>query len=144
MNPLNTTTGQLEVLLVEDDAAARDMLATALRLNGYQVRTAADGLAGLRLLDAYEPDVIVLDLALPIATGFDVIRELRGAVRHNGAPVIAISGFDDNLRKAQETNEFFMTLAKPFDPEVLVRAVDRAIRQYQVQSGLGPVEPAGT
>ena len=120
------------------------MLAAALRLSGYAVRTAADGLAGLRLLDAYEPDVVVLDLALPIATGLDVMREIRGAVGKHGVPIIAISGFDDILRKAQETSEFFMTLAKPFDPEVLVHAVDQAVRYYQVQAGLGRTEPMGS
>ena len=57
------------MLLVEDDDSAREIFAKALRMTGYQVRTAADGLAGLRLLEVFEPDVVVLDLVLPIASG---------------------------------------------------------------------------
>jgi len=116
------------VLLVEDDDDAREMLATALRMTGYQVRTAADGLAGLRMLEAFEPDVVVVDLALPIASGFDVLNELRSTGRTHHTPVIAISGNERGLQEARANPEFFGILAKPFDPQTLVRMVDRAHR----------------
>ena len=116
------------MLLVEDDDDAREMLATALRMTGYQVRTAADGLAGLRMLEAFEPDVVVVDLALPIASGFDVLNELRSTGRTHHTPVIAISGNERGLREARGNPEFFGILAKPFDPQNLVRMVDRAHR----------------
>lgn len=141
MAAFHTITAQAQVLLVEDDAATREMLATALRVSGYQVRTAADGLAGLRLLDSCEPAVVVLDLALPIASGLEVMRELRVAGRKRDVPVIGISGHDDILKLAAATSDFFATLAKPFEPAVLVRTVERALRQQQVQAGLGAVEP---
>lgn len=110
----------------------REMLAAVLQMAGYRVRTAADGLAGLRLLEAYEPDVVVLDLGLPIATGFDVLRELRMVTRTRVTPVIAISGFEDQLKLAKGTPEFLATIPKPFEPDTLVRAVDRALRQNPV------------
>lgn len=116
------------MLLVEDDDDAREMLATALRMTGYQVRTAADGLAGLRMLEAFEPDVVVVDLALPIASGFDVLNELRSTGRTHHTPVIAISGNERGLQEARANPEFFGILAKPFDPQTLVRMVDRAHR----------------
>lgn len=108
------------------------MLSTALRMQGYQVRMAADGLAGLRLLEAYEPDVVVLDLGLPIASGFDVVTELRAIANTRATPVIAISGLDQQLKLARQSSEFVATLPKPFEPETLVRAVERALRRYQV------------
>ena len=117
-----------QVLLVEDDDEAREMLATALRITGYQVRTAADGLAGLRMLEAFDPDVVVVDLALPIASGFDVLNELRSTERTHHTPVIAISGNERGLQEAKGNPEFFGILAKPFDPQTLVRMVDRAHR----------------
>ena len=119
-----------QVLLVEDDDSAREVFATALRMTGHHVRTAADGLAGLRLLEAFEPDVVVLDLALPIASGFEVLDELRAAERTHHVPVIAISGSDTGLQQARRNPEFFAILAKPFDPQNLVRLVDRAHRHY--------------
>ena len=105
------------------------MFAAALRLTGFHVRTAADGLGGLRQLDSFDPDVIVLDLGLPIASGFEVLHELRAVPRTSATPVIAISGLERGLRLAKENPEFFATLPKPFDPESLVRVVSRALRQ---------------
>ena len=115
-----------QVLIIEDDEAMRDMIATSLRMRGFYVREAADGLAGLRLLEAYDPDVVVLDLGLPIATGFDVVKELRAVATTRLTPVIAISGFDDQLKQAKHSPEFIAALSKPFDPEALIRAVERA------------------
>jgi len=117
-----------QVLLVEDDDQAREVFATALRLTGYHVRTASDGLAGLRVLEAFHPDVVIVDLLLPIATGFDVLTELRAAPRTQHTPVIAISGNDRGLKLARSNPEFFATIQKPFDAETLVRVVDRARR----------------
>ena len=115
-----------QVLVIEDDAAMREMIVTSLRLRGFHVREAGDGLAGLRLLEAYDPDVVVLDLGLPVASGFDVVKELRAVAGTRLTPVIAISGFDDHLKQAKESPDFLTALAKPFDPEALIRAVERA------------------
>ena len=125
-------TAQKEVLIVEDDDATREMLAAALKMIGYRVRSAPDGLAGLRLLEAYEPDVVVLDLNLPIATGFDVLSELRAVAKTRLTPVIAISGMDQSLKAARERGDFIATIPKPFEPEAIVRAIERALRQYPV------------
>jgi two-component system alkaline phosphatase synthesis response regulator PhoP len=122
-----------QVLLVEDDDNAREMFADALRMTGYRVRTAADGLAGLRMVEAFHPDVVVVDLALPIATGFDVLNELRSLGRTQHTPVIAISGNERRLQEAKANPEFFGILAKPFDPQRLVRMVDRARRHNSTQ-----------
>jgi CheY-like chemotaxis protein len=119
----------VQVLLVEDDDSAREVFATALRMTGHLVRTAPDGLAGLRMLEAFEPDVVVVDLALPIASGFEVLHELRSGERTHHTPVIAISGHERGLRQARANREFFAVLAKPFDPQQLVRVVDRAHRR---------------
>ena len=128
MSDPHTIATPAHVLLVEDDDQAREMFATALRLTGYHVRTASDGLAGLRVLEAFEPDVVVVDLMLPIASGFEVLHELRAAVRTQHTPVIAISGNHRGLELAKANPEFFATIQKPFDPETLVRMVDRARR----------------
>jgi DNA-binding response OmpR family regulator len=116
------------VLLFEDDDSAREIMATALRMTGHQVRTAPDGLAGLRMLEVFEPDVVVVDLTLPIASGFEVLEELRSVERTVHTPVIAISGNERGLQRARANPEFFAILQKPFDPQSLVRMVDRAHR----------------
>lgn len=115
-----------QVLLVEDDDAAREMFAAALRFGGFHVRTASDGVGGLRLLESFDPDVIVLDLGLPVASGFEILHELRAGGQRT--PVIAISGHDRGVRLAKANPEFFATIPKPFEPETLVRTVTRALR----------------
>ena len=118
---------QGRVLIVEDDHGARELLADALRFTGYFVRTAADGLEGIRLLESFEPDVVVLDLGLPVATGFEILHELRNSDRTRATPAIAISGLERGVELAQGNPDFFATLKKPFQPDALVRAVARAM-----------------
>lgn len=122
--PAGDPNSKSKVLLVEDDDAAALMYATALRLEGFQVRTASDGLSALRLLEAFEPDVVILDLKLPMASGFEVLHELRSSRR--ALPVIAVSGYEDGLTLARQNPDFFATLRKPFDPDDLIGVTRRA------------------
>lgn len=113
-----------KVLLVEDDAATCAVCAAALRMEGFIVRTAPDGLTALRLSETFEPDVVILDLQLPIANGFEVVEELRAAQAR--VPVIAISGYRQNIEQARRSTDFFAALEKPFDPDDLIGVTRRA------------------
>ena len=113
-----------KVLLVEDDEAALAMYASALRMEGFYVRTAADGVAALRILESFDPDVVILDLKLPMASGFEVLHELR-ATRVK-LPVIAMSGHEPGLELAKRNPDFFAALRKPFDPNDLIGVTRRA------------------
>ena len=74
----------------------------------------------------------MLDLGLPIASGFDVLSELRAVAKTRLTPVIAISGMDHYLKAARDHGDFVATIPKPFEPDTIVRAVERAIRQFPV------------
>jgi two-component system OmpR family response regulator len=117
-----------KVVIIEDDERLREMLAVSLRMHGYFVRTAGDGLMGLRVLEVVDADVVVLDLRLPLASGFEVLHELRTWERTRRMPVIAISGSEDGIRQAQTNPDVFTTLPKPFLTEDLVSAVVRATK----------------
>jgi two-component system OmpR family response regulator len=118
--------GKCKVLLVEDDEPTLAMYATALRMDGFQVRTALDGVTALRMLESFDPDVVILDLKLPMATGFEVLHELR-ATRLT-MPVIAVSGHEPGLEQAKRNPEFFAALRKPFDPDDLIGVTRRALQ----------------
>jgi DNA-binding response OmpR family regulator len=125
-----------KVLLVEDDDATCRMYAEALRMEGFYVRTAGDGISALRTVEAFDPDVVILDLRLPLASGFEVLHELRSEGLRLTAPVIAVSGEEGGLELARQNPEFYATLRKPFDPDDLIgvtrRAAHRAARADSV------------
>ncbi len=113
------------ILLVDDDASVRAVLALALTDEGYGVDTAADGFEALRKMLADPPDAVVLDAQLPIMNGPTFLEAARRYAQTATTPVIAISGARAGLDQCQR---FGVTacLAKPFDIEVLATTLDRA------------------
>jgi two-component system phosphate regulon response regulator PhoB len=114
------------VLVVEDDAALREMYRSALRSAGFSVVAVNDGAAALRHVDEWRPSAVVLDLALPHVGGRDVHRELRMRSETRDIPVIVVSGTDMSDLNA---DEFASLLPKPIDPDALVRNVEFAVRR---------------
>jgi len=78
------------VVVVEDDAAIRDVLCELLRRDGATVHACADGSSALPTVGAVHPDVVLLDLGLPDVNGFDLLRALRDVT---AVPVIVLSGY---------------------------------------------------
>ena len=118
------TTNAGNVLLVEDDDATRELFTHALQMAGFTVRSAGDGLSGLRMLDVFRPHVIVLDMRMPVASGLQVLDSLKERVPNT--PVIAMSGYEDSLEVARAHDTVLAIIRKPFDTGELVRAVTRA------------------
>jgi PAS domain S-box-containing protein len=111
----------LHVLVVEDNKDAADSLAILLQFWGHEVRTAHDGLSGLKAARSYRPQVVLLDIGLPGLDGYEVARRLRqefgGKVR-----LVAMTGYgqDDDRRRAREAG-FDAHFVKPADPVLLQR-----------------------
>lgn len=78
-----------QVLIVEDDRSVRESLERALRLEGYQVTTAADGQSGVDGVLTHRPDAVILDVMLPLLDGLSVCRELRK--RGDRTPVLMLT-----------------------------------------------------
>src|SRR4051812_27454598 len=85
---------KLHVLLVDDSLDTREAYGLYLQFCGLAVETAGDGDEALRFVDSSPPDAIVLDLAMPRVTGWDVMRELKANPTTRGIPIIALSGQD--------------------------------------------------
>jgi CheY-like chemotaxis protein len=112
-----------EVLVAEDDAAIRGVVAEALSDHGYAVTTVANGQEALDRCHAVTPDVVLLDLMMPVLDGFQFLKR-----RSEGcpAPVIVMSaGFRFRELPAETHIDGFVE--KPFDLAVLVAAVERCI-----------------
>jgi two-component system response regulator MprA len=151
---------QPHVLVVDDEPALRESLDRALTAEGYEVRTAPDGVAALRAVAVAEPDVIVLDVLMPGADGFEVTRRLR-ADGHR-VPILLLTardavgdrvagldaGADDYLVKPFALEELLARLralqrrASPGDGAELLRFSDLSLDTgtHEVQRGARAIE----
>jgi twitching motility two-component system response regulator PilH len=111
------------VLIVEDDSDARRLFRVALSLAGFAVREAGDGLDALRSLDADPPDLVVLDLGLPLVTGQTVQAELAARAHTRHIPIVVVTGSPESLGDAQVA----CLLRKPVSPDDLVETVQKCL-----------------
>ncbi|MFQ5593213.1 MAG: response regulator [Anaerolineae bacterium] len=79
------------ILLVEDNEMNRDMLSRRLKRKGYQVVTAVDGEEGVAMAQSEAPDLILMDLSLPVLDGWGATRWLKAAPETRSIPVIALT-----------------------------------------------------
>ncbi len=113
------------VLVVEDDPALRDLVASTLEDEGYRVATAADGAEALEKVRADPPRAIVLDLMLPVMDGVAFLLACRADPRCREIPVVVTSArYQGAAGLALGAAAF---LAKPFDLDALVRTVARLL-----------------
>jgi len=80
-----------KILLVEDNEMNRDMLSRRLERKGYQVAVAADGQEGLNKAKAEKPDLILMDMSLPVLDGWEATRQLKADGATKSIPVIALT-----------------------------------------------------
>ena len=113
----------LRILLIEDNADARDALRALLELDGYEVATAAEGQEGLDLARATDPDVALIDIGLPALDGYEVARRMRPAGQRRPV-LVALTGYSqpEDRRRAGEAG-FDAHLVKPVDPTDLSRVL---------------------
>ncbi len=89
------------VLIIEDDELLREIYATKLDLEGFAVTTARDGMEGLELATANEPNVILLDMIMPRMTGLEFLRAYRPSVLHPRVATVVMS----NKSSVREINQ---------------------------------------
>ncbi|MFT3767566.1 MAG: ATP-binding protein [Minicystis sp.] len=106
------------VLIVDDNVDAADSLADALRDAGHEVRVENDGPSAIAAVDAWLPDVAIVDIGLPGMDGYDVARSLRAAHPRPALRLVALTGYgqESDQRRAREAG-FDAHLTKPADFE---------------------------
>ena len=80
-----------KILLVEDNEMNRDMLSRRLLRNGYEVVIAVDGGEGVAMATAESPDLILMDMSLPVLDGWEATRQLKAELKTREIPVIALT-----------------------------------------------------
>jgi DNA-binding response OmpR family regulator len=110
------------VLIVDDDALIRDTLATALGDEGYAVRVASNGRAALATLGTWRPDVIVLDLMMPVMDGTAFRVAQRAVAETAQIPIIVLSAIHEVQCRAADLDAAAI-FSKPFDLGALLDAI---------------------
>jgi CheY-like chemotaxis protein len=116
----------VRVLAVDDDADTLEMLSLFLRRAGAEVTGAASAAAALETLEHFRPDVLVADIGMPEADGYELIRRVRalGAKRGGLTPAVALTAYAGDADRARALRSGFQAhLPKPVEPDALVKAV---------------------
>ena len=121
-----------KILVVDDDSNISDLLKMYFENEGYDVKTASDGVEGLNFFKLFEPDLVLLDIMLPKKDGWQVCREIR---EMSSKPVIMITAkgevFDKVLGLELGADDF---VVKPFDLKELSARVKAVLRRYQTHA----------
>lgn len=123
------------VLVVDDEADARDVLSAFLAQAGFDVDDAADGFSALTKVSRKRPDVVVTDLRMPGMTGVDLLQRIRRI--HGDVPVILATGLETwDLCTAAEAYGAVTCLVKPIELDELVWHIEMAlaVRQNAAQA----------
>ena len=122
---LHAAPAPCRILVVEDNADARDMLLALLTLERHDVCTAVDGPAGVDAALQLRPDVALIDIGLPGLNGYEVARRIRATEAGRTMKLIALTGYgqSEDMRMAREAG-FDLHLVKPVEP----RRLDEALR----------------
>jgi class 3 adenylate cyclase/CheY-like chemotaxis protein len=130
-------TASARILVVDDDPASRRLLEVRLRSLAGHLRVARDGQEALQVVDAFRPDVILLDYMMPKVSGIEVIRRLKEDERFKSIPVILITARGSQQDKVTGLNAGADDyVVKPFEPFELLARVRSMLRIKQMHDAL--------
>jgi CheY-like chemotaxis protein len=116
------------VLVVDDSVDVRLLWRVALTLAGFAVREAANGVEAVAKAVADLPDVIVMDLCMPVMSGVEAARTLKGDARTANTPVIGVTAYAGSIVTREFQRVCDEVLQKPVCPDLLVDTLSRAMR----------------
>jgi two-component system phosphate regulon response regulator PhoB len=132
--------GKRKILIVEDDRDIVEMITYNLRADGYEVLSAFTGKDGITLARRERPDLIILDIMLPVMDGFEVCRILKSTEATACVPIIILSA------KSQETDKIVGLelgaddyVTKPFSPRELIARIKAVLRRNQERQPRGEI-----
>jgi DNA-binding response OmpR family regulator len=116
--------GAATILICDDEPSLRELMRISLP-GAYSFLEASDAGGAIELVERFRPDLILLDVMLPGASGLSVLEAVRGAPESSGTPVLVISAFSaESDRRAALAAGATGFLRKPFDPEELEALVE--------------------
>ncbi len=120
----------IKILIAEDNAVNRELLRELLEMRGYSVMEACDGEETLRMMEQSPPDLLLLDIGMPVLDGFAVIRQIRENPRLAPTPVVAVTAYAmQGDRETILNAKFDGYLPKPVDSRSLAKELNRLLNK---------------
>ena len=114
-----------KILIIEDERVQREMLSRRLSRRGYEIVVAEDGAKGIELAIRELPDLILMDLGLPIIGGWEATRQIKSATETNDIPIIALTSYsrpsDRERALVAGCNDYF---TKPVELKKLIGKIE--------------------
>jgi CheY-like chemotaxis protein len=118
----------IKILIAEDNAVNRELLCELLKLRGYTVSEACDGEEALRMVEQSQPDILLLDIGMPLLDGFAVVRQIRENPRWASLPVVAVTAYAmQGDRERILDSKFDGYLSKPVTARALAEELERLL-----------------
>jgi two-component system, cell cycle response regulator DivK len=118
------------ILVVEDQEDLRGILRDLLTGSGYAVAEAADGQAGVEITSSERPDLVLMDIQLPVMDGYEATRQIKSDPNLKATPVIAVSSYamkgDEEKARAAGCDHY---VTKPYSPVHLLRIIRGLLEQ---------------
>jgi CheY-like chemotaxis protein len=117
-----------KVLIAEDNAVNRELLRELLEIRGYTVTEACDGQEALQKIAETQPDILLLDLSMPVLDGFGTVHKIREDPLFGSLPVLAVTAYAMRGDREKILNSGFDGyLSKPIDPKALEQEFERLL-----------------
>ena len=119
----------LKIITIDDDPIVRTLIKKTFTSIGFEVITAADGFEGLQAIEKYHPDIIFLDIMMPIIDGIEVLKRIKAKPQIANIPVIMFTAVSDG-QMVVESSKFGAEdyIIKPFQSSVLIKKVNELLK----------------
>ncbi|MGA8152221.1 MAG: response regulator [Terriglobales bacterium] len=124
----------MKILIAEDNAVNRELLRELLEARGHDVIEACDGQEALQVVEQTEPDLLLLDIGMPVLDGYAVIRKIRENPHRARLPVLAVTAYamQGDREKIMDSG-FDGYLSKPVNARTLVEEMDRVVGKQRAR-----------
>ena len=124
-----------KILIAEDNPVNRELLRELLEIRGYVVEEACDGEEALRMIERAQPDLLLLDIGMPLVDGFGVVSKIRENPRLASLPVVAVTAYAMQGDREKILNSGFNGyLSKPVNARALAEELERLLGKQEHRS----------
>lgn len=133
-----------KILVAEDNLANSELIRELLEIGGYEVVLAEDGGRAMEVLPETKPDILLLDIQMPVLDGYQVMRRLRNDPAWRDLPILALTAYAmrGDMEKALAAG-FDGYITKPIDHKQLLQEIERLVRQPPAPSDREPATVRG-